>query len=397
MVDRTMQSHIPAAAPQKLARAGRCIHRPAIRLSWRLTGSAGQAQRPEQKSAVAGRWLACLLALSLACLPGLAGAAINCTLNPEKCCSGYSPSDIRVCSGHGTCSPPNCTCTVVGWTGANCEVEKECGTSGAPYFCNGHGKCSTDVCLCASDMGYTGKACEIPLSPRLQPAAVDFGSHGLGEAAPVATLVLGNWVETRIDSIAVSGAAAADFTLGGDCAVGASLALQAGCSVTVGFAPTAPGARGATLSIVVTATLTSTTTTLTAALAGSGGLGIEDILIDPVASGRLYAGLDGAGVYVSADGGANWTAAAAQPGNRRVKALAKQGGTPLYAGTYGGGVYQAADGGTAFAACAAQPANLNVLSLAIDANGKLYAGTEAGTYVSADACAHWMAINGGLP
>jgi hypothetical protein len=345
------------------------------------------------RGAPAGRRFAWLLALWLACLPGLAGAVINCRKTPEKCCNGYAPTDSRVCSGHGTCSPPSCTCTVTGWTGTWCDVEEECGTSGAPYFCNGHGTCDGSACLCESKLGYTGYACDIPLLPRLQPAAADFGTLGLGETTPAATLVLNNWLATSIVSIAVTGDAAADFVLGGDCAAGASLAAQGSCTVTASFAPTAPGARSATLSIVTAAAATP----LTAALSGTGAFGIEGILIDPATSGRLYGGLAGAGVYVSSDGGANWTAATTQPASLAIRALAKQSGTPLYAGTYGGGVFKAADGTTDFAACAAQPANLNVLSLAVDAAGKLYAGTEAGTYVSADACASWTALSAGLP
>ena len=323
-------------------------------------------------------------------LPCMANAA--CT-DPAKCCNGYWPLDPRVCNGHGICNPPNCTCTITGWTGDWCEVEEECGTSGAPYFCNGHGECRNGRCQCLGSLGYMGNACDIPLLPQLQPASVTFGPLGVGGATSAATLVLSNWLATSVVSIAVTGAAASDFVPGGDCAAGVSLAVQGSCTVTVSFAPTAPGTRNATLSIVTSASATP----LTAALTGIGTIDAKSLLPDPAGSGRLYAGLDGAGVYVSDDGGANWTAATTQPDNRRVKALAKNSGTPLYAGTYGGGVFKAADGGTAFAACATQPANANVLSLTLDGAGKLYAGTEAGAYVSGDACASWTAINKGLP
>mgnify|MGYP001003507148 CR=1 FL=1 len=383
--------------PQKSALAGRRIRDSLVRLSWRLTGPAGQAQRPEQKSVLAGRRiLAGLAALWLACLPVPGATAVDCTVTPEKCCNGYAPVDIRVCNYRGTCylSPsPFCVCTVAGWTGTWCDVEMECGTSGAPYYCNGHGQCQSGHCQCQGSLGYTGKACDVPLLPRLQPTALDFGALGVGGITADATVVLNSWMTASIVSIALGGADAGDFALDGGCAAGTGLSVQSLCTVGVRFAPTAPGVRNATLSIVTSATATP----LTAALTGTGTVGAQSLLLDPAGSGRLYAGLDGGGVQVSSDGGAHWTAATVQPGNPRVKALAQQSGTPLYAGTYGGGVFKAAAGTTAFAACATQPANLKVLSLSLDAAGKLYAGTEAGAYASADGCASWTAINGGLP
>lgn len=125
----------------------------------------------------------------------------------------------------------------------------------------------------------------------------------------------------------------------------------------------------------------------------------QAILVDPAASANLLAGFDGLGVFLSGDGGANWTAAATQPTSLRVRALVRSAtaGTTRFAATYGAGVFKSSDGGDHWAACATQPTNLNVLSLAGDAVGKLYAGTEAGVFVSADACASWTAINTGLP
>jgi hypothetical protein len=111
-----------------------------------------------------------------------AGAAIDCTKTPEKCCNGYVPLDPRVCNGHGVCNPPNCTCTITGWSGTWCEVEGQCGTSGAPYFCNGHGECLSGQCRCLGSLGYMGNACDIPLLPQLQPASVTFGPLGVGGA-----------------------------------------------------------------------------------------------------------------------------------------------------------------------------------------------------------------------
>jgi hypothetical protein len=123
------------------------------------------------------------------------------------------------------------------------------------------------------------------------------------------------------------------------------------------------------------------------------------ILVDPAAGANLLAGFDGSGVFLSADGGASWTAATTQPTSLRVRALLRSASdnATIYAGSYGAGVFKSTDGGDNWAACAAQPTNLNVLSLARDAVGKFYAGTEGGVFVSADGCASWTAINTGLP
>lgn len=123
------------------------------------------------------------------------------------------------------------------------------------------------------------------------------------------------------------------------------------------------------------------------------------LAIDPTTPANVYTGLDGAGVFISANSGGLWTAATTQPTNLRVKALVIKPGdsTKLYAATYGGGIFQSANSGLAWIACAGQPTNQNVISLTIDATGRLYAGTEAGVFLSNDNCASWNALNTGLP
>jgi ligand-binding sensor domain-containing protein len=121
------------------------------------------------------------------------------------------------------------------------------------------------------------------------------------------------------------------------------------------------------------------------------------IVIDPANVAKLYAGLDGAGVFISVNGGGSWTAAT-QPGNLRIKALVLKDSANLFAATYGNGVFKSTDSGDHWTVCAnAGLSNLNMVSLVIDASGKLYAGTEAGVFVSADGCGTWAAMNSGLP
>lgn len=121
------------------------------------------------------------------------------------------------------------------------------------------------------------------------------------------------------------------------------------------------------------------------------------LVVDTDYPTRIYAGLDGAGIFRSTDGGATWTAAATQPANLRIKALARQSSNQIYAGSYGGGVFVSSNGGVNWSACSAQPASPFVLSLLMDGAGRLYAGTADGVAVSLDACATWTAIDTGLP
>lgn len=348
------------------------------------------------RGVLAGRRFVCLFALWLACLPGPAAAAIDCAVYPEYCCYGYSYGDIRVCSRHGHCktggAAGSCVCND-GWTGVQCETATPCGNDPEiPFHCNGHGSCQNNACRCNGAEGYAGKACGVLLQPLLLPTALDFGPASVGGAAQSQTVGLTTALAASVGTITLGGTHPGDFRLGGTCVAGAGLADQGGCSVTVDFVPTAPGARSATLSVTTSASATP----LTATLAGSGTVVAQSILIDPADASRLYTGLDGGGVYASTDGGATWTAATSQPGSLRVKALAKKSGTPLYAGTYGGGVFQAASG-TAFAPGGALPASQNVLTLALDAASTLYAGTDSGVYASGDQCASWSAMNTGLP
>ncbi len=123
------------------------------------------------------------------------------------------------------------------------------------------------------------------------------------------------------------------------------------------------------------------------------------IVIDPATPSHLFAGIDNAGIFISANSGGSWNPATRQPLNPHIRALAIKPGdsTRLFAATYGGGLFLSTDSGVTWDPCGTQPANLNIVSLVIDAAGKLYAGTEAGVFVSTDGCANWTAMNGGLP
>ncbi len=124
------------------------------------------------------------------------------------------------------------------------------------------------------------------------------------------------------------------------------------------------------------------------------------IAVDPATPKRLYAGLDGAGIFTSGDRGKTWAPAAAQPSNKRIRALAVNPGDSarLYAATYGNGVVTGTDHGATWLVCKnAGLADLNVRLLLLDADGTLYAGTDRGVFMSRDGCANWTTLLGGDP
>lgn len=86
----------------------------------------------------------------------------------------------------------------------------------------------------------------------LNPASLAFSNTVLGQSssALAATLANTGTGALTIDTIGVSGAGAADFSVsGGTCAPGGSVAAGANCTVLVSFKPGSAGARSATLAV----------------------------------------------------------------------------------------------------------------------------------------------------
>ena len=85
----------------------------------------------------------------------------------------------------------------------------------------------------------------------LSPLAVDFGMLPLNTTSSVRTVGLSNTgnAPLSISALALAGTNATDFTQTHNGPVGASLAAGATCSISVRFAPTAIGARSATLAL----------------------------------------------------------------------------------------------------------------------------------------------------
>lgn len=111
----------------------------------------------------------------------------------------------------------------------------------------------------------------VALSPQasVSPAALSF-TQTVNTVSAAQTVTLSNpgTAPLTIGTLAVSGAQAAEFQIasGGTCTAGASVAASGSCTVRVSFAPTAAGARSASLAITHNATGSPTSVSL----AGTG-------------------------------------------------------------------------------------------------------------------------------
>ncbi|NHZ81693.1 choice-of-anchor D domain-containing protein [Massilia sp. CCM 8695] len=86
----------------------------------------------------------------------------------------------------------------------------------------------------------------------LNPASLAFSGTALGQASSALSATLANTGSgtLNIDTIGVTGAAAADFSIaGGTCAPGGALAAGADCTVLVSFKPSVAGVRNASLAV----------------------------------------------------------------------------------------------------------------------------------------------------
>ena len=121
----------------------------------------------------------------------------------------------------------------------------------------------------------------------------------------------------------------------------------------------------------------------------AGGLGVNDLALDPTDSLHLYAATWGGGVWVTRDGGETWSGASyGLPGNGtglNVTALALDPAYPnvLYAAAEGYGVYRSGDGGARWYPLGeGLPADLTIYALRLAARrpGQLWAATSDGVW-----------------
>lgn len=116
-----------------------------------------------------------------------------------------------------------------------------------------NGKLSeTDLADIAAFIGNPNAGPGAGPAASLNPASLAFSSTILGQASSALAATLANTGSgaLTIDTIGVTGAAAADFSVtGGTCAAGGSVAAGANCTVLVSFKPGTTGARSATLAV----------------------------------------------------------------------------------------------------------------------------------------------------
>jgi cytochrome c553 len=127
-------------------------------------------------------------------------------------------------------------------------------------------------------------------------ASLTFPSTALTTTAAAQTLTISNAgnAALTLTSIALSGGNPGDFTTGGTCATSAPVAAGGSCTVSLGFAPTAVGARTTTLTVGsavgnVTATLSGTATAAPAPIAGvsTSSLSFGSVLVGSAASAQF--------------------------------------------------------------------------------------------------------------
>jgi photosystem II stability/assembly factor-like uncharacterized protein len=131
--------------------------------------------------------------------------------------------------------------------------------------------------------------------------------------------------------------------------------------------------------------------------APDGGVTLA-LLVDPEASGRVYAGTASGGVFTSTDGGRTWKSGSVGLPGARIGALAATGGTrpaTLLAATVGAGVFRSRDGGATWSSASQGLVGhgaLDVHALAVDSAtgpGIVWAGTAGGPFASRDGGERW--------
>lgn len=118
------------------------------------------------------------------------------------------------------------------------------------------------------------------------------------------------------------------------------------------------------------------------------------------ASGTLYTGSLGHGVYRSTDGGMTFVPANTGMASVTTRAVAIQpggSGSTLYAGTFTQGVWRTTTGGSSWTQLGSFP-QPGALSFAFTPDGsRVYAGTQSGVYLSTDGGGSWAPRSSGLP
>ena len=231
-----------------------------------LTAAAGTG------STFAG-WSGACTGTSTCAVTMTAAKAVTATFNTATTNFALTVAKAGTGAGTVTSSPAGISCgascsasfasgTVVTLTAAAGTGSTFAGWSGA---CTGTGSCSVTMSA-AQTVTATFTTSGGGGTATLTPATLSFGTvaTGVTSAAKVLTLKNTGTAAMTITSIAIAGTNAADFSQTHTC--GSSLAAGATCTISVKFAPTAAGARSASVSVADSATGSPQT----AALSGTG-------------------------------------------------------------------------------------------------------------------------------
>jgi len=129
----------------------------------------------------------------------------------------------------------------------------------------------------------------------------------------------------------------------------------------------------------------------------SSGHYVVGIEVDPRANGRIVGkAVYGAGFFLSGDGGQTWKNASQGLGSRSLSCLASPAGSPdaLFAGTGDAGLFVSRDGGHTWSPTGRQALGDRIAAVDASRDGRtVYAGTqETGLFVSRDGGGTWNAI-----
>jgi len=169
-------------------------------------------------------------------------------------------------SGAVTVTIASQTCGATLAVGGNCTVTLAFAptTAGAVAATLAVTSNAAPLQVSVSGTGTTAPTAKPALS---EAGPVAFADTQVGKSAATHTITLSNGgtAAMKIASLVLDGAQAADFELKGSCAVDATIAASASCTIDVGFKPTAAGQRSATLVL-----MTDAGNQFTVALGGTG-------------------------------------------------------------------------------------------------------------------------------
>ena len=154
-----------------------------------------------------------------------------------------------------------------------------------------HSGLTTPVTIALSGTGAAAPQATVSLSA----TSLSFGNQVTGVAGTAQTVTVSNTGTAALNftGIALSGSAAADFALGGTCAVGTAVAASGKCTVTARFTPSAVGSRAASLAIASNASNGTANVSLSGSGVASGApavtLGATSVSFGSVAVGNSSA------------------------------------------------------------------------------------------------------------